>query len=208
MNQNQFQAAAGISAGVAVVWYPHVTAAMQKFGITKTADQAMFIAQVAHESGGFTALVESFNYSVQALIQTFVPNRLGMGQAKQLGRQVGEKTVPLARQAAIANLVYYQRNGNTGPGDGWKFRGRGLIQITFLSNYLECGKALGVDLVETPELLEKPEYAALSAAWFFASRGCMKYTGDVERVTLIINGGRNGLDDRRARHDHAIQALS
>ncbi|MGM3159931.1 glycoside hydrolase family 19 protein [Dickeya undicola] len=208
MNQKQFQAAAGISAALAAVWYPHVTAAMQKFGITKTDDVAMFIAQVGHESGGFTTLVESFNYSVQALIQTFVPNRLGMGQAKQLGRQAGEKSVPLARQTAIANLVYYKRNGNTGPCDGWKFRGRGLIQITFLSNYLECGKALGVDLVAAPELLEQPEYAALSGAWFFASRGCLKYTGDIERVTLIINGGRNGLDDRRARYNRAMQALS
>lgn len=208
MNQDSFQKAAGISAGLAAQWYPHITAAMQKYGITKTEDQAMFIAQVAHESAGFSSITESFNYSVQALIQLFVPNRLGMGQAKSLGRQPGEKAVPLPRQTAIANLVYCSRNGNNATGDGWKYRGRGLIQITFLANYLDCGKAIGVDLVANPELLEQHEYAALSAAWFYTSKGCLKFPGDVVRVTQIINGGQTGFDDRAARYKAALKVLS
>ncbi|MEQ4511772.1 MAG: glycoside hydrolase family 19 protein [Dickeya sp.] len=207
MNQTQFQAAAGISAQIAVIWYPHIIAAMQKFGITKTADQAMFIAQTAHESGGFTALVESFNYSQSGLSATF-GNRLSADQIAILGRQRNESSVPIERQRAIANLVYAGRMGNTQPADGWNYRGRGLIQITGRSNYKSCGNGIALDLIQSPYLLESGEYAALSAAWFYSSSGCLKYPGDVERVTLIINGGRNGLDDRRARYDRAMQALS
>ena len=97
--------------------------------------------------------------------------------------------------------------GNNGPGDGWNYRGRGLIQITGLNNYRDCGNVLKVDLVAQPELLAQDEYAARSAAWFFATKGCMKYTGDLVRVTKIINGGQNGIDDRRARYDAARKAL-
>ncbi|MGQ7147276.1 hypothetical protein ACUOA8_52045, partial [Escherichia sp. SS-MK2] len=76
--------------------------------------------------------------------------------------------------------------------------GGGLKQITGLSNYRSCGQALKLDLVTHPELLEQDDYAARSAAWFYVSRGCMLHSGDIERVTLLINGGRNGLDKRRA----------
>lgn len=98
--------------------------------------------------------------------------------------------------------------GNNTPGDGWNYRGRGLIQVTGLNNYRDCGNGLKVDLLENPELLAQGEYAARSAAWFFASKGCMKYTGDIARVTLIINGGRNGIDDRRARYVTASKVLA
>ncbi|HHN5790740.1 TPA: glycoside hydrolase family 19 protein, partial [Enterobacter hormaechei] len=92
-------------------------------------------------------------------------------------------------------------------GDGWKYRGRGLKQITGLSNYRSCGQALKLDLVTHPELLEQDEYAARSAAWFYSSRGCLLHSGDVERVTLLINGGRNGLDKRRALFNLAKSVL-
>ena len=94
------------------------------------------------------------------------------------------------------------------PGDCGKDRGRGLIQITGLSNYRDCGNGLKVDLLENPELLAQDEYAARSAAWFFSGKGCMKYTGDIARVTLILNGGRTGIDDRRARSITASQLLT
>ncbi|EOL9002631.1 glycoside hydrolase family 19 protein [Cronobacter turicensis] len=206
MDIKTFQKAAGISPELSARWHPHIVSAMAEFGIAKPVDQAMFIAQVGHESAGFTSLVENFNYSVAGLRATF-SNRLSMDQINALGRKPYEKSLPLERQRAIANLVYSKRMGNNGPNDGWNYRGRGLIQITGLTNYRDCGNGLKVDLVAQPELLAQDAHAARSAAWFFASKGGLKYPGDVTRVTQIINGGLNGIDDRRARFDAARQVL-
>ncbi|MFC2935942.1 glycoside hydrolase family 19 protein [Klebsiella michiganensis] len=207
MDINQFQKAAGVSQDLATRWHPHIMAAMKEFGISKTEDQAMFIAQAGHESGGFSRLVESFNYSIAGLAGFVRAGRLTQDQANTLGRRQGEPSLPLVRQRAIANLVYSKRMGNNGPGDGYNFRGRGLIQITGLTNYRDCGNGLKVDLVTQPELLAQDSYAARSAAWFFATKGCLKYTGYLARVTQIINGGQNGIDDRRVRYLTAKKAL-
>ena len=207
MNINQFQKASGINDALAIRWFPHIDAAMKEFGITKPEDQAMFIAQVGHESTGFNHLIESFNYSVTGLAGFVRSGRITQGQANSLGRRQGEPSLPLERQRAIANLVYSKRNGNNGPTDGWLYRGRGLIQITGLNNYRDCGSGLKVDLVKQPELLAQDEYAARSAAWFFSTKGCIKYPGDLVRVTQIINGGQNGIDDRRVRYAAARKAL-
>ena len=207
MNQSQFQQAAGISASLAARWFPHVVAAMKEFGINLQLDKAMFIAQVGHESAGFSATVENFNYSVQALINTFVPKRLSRDQALMLGRKPGESPLSIERQRAIANLVYQKRFGNNLAGDGWKYRGRSLIQTTFLDNYRATGSGIKLDLVSQPELLEKDEHAARAAAWFFVSKGCLRWSNDVARTTLIINGGDNGLVDRTARYRLARAVL-
>lgn len=181
---------------------------MKEFGITAPLDQAMFIAQMGHESGGFTRLVENLNYAAESLVPTFGKHRITAQQAAALGRTATQS----ANQRAIANLVYGgewgERNlGNQVAGDGWNYRGRGLKQITGLSNYRKCGLALKRDLVTQPELLEQDENAARSAAWFFATSGCLVYSGDVERITIIINGGKNGLDDRRRRFNMAKAVL-
>ncbi|EMC8240334.1 glycoside hydrolase family 19 protein [Klebsiella pneumoniae] len=207
MNQIDFQKAAGISAGLAARWFPHITAAMKEFGITSAIDQAMFIAQCGHESLGFNRVVENFNYSIAGLADFVRYGRLTQDQANSLGRSQSETVLPLDRQRAIANLVYSKRMGNNGATDGWFYRGRGLIQITGLNNYRDCGNALKIDLVKQPELLAKDEYAARSAAWFYTSRGCLRYPGDLARVTQIINGGQNGIDDRRARFLKAKSVL-
>jgi len=204
VNQRQFEKAAGVSAALAARWYPHIDAAMKEFGITAVNDQAMFIAQLGHESAGFTSLVESCNYSVDGLKKTF-GKRLTPYQCEMLGRVDGKQT---AHQPQIANLVYGDRMGNNNPGDGWKYRGRGLLQITGRENYTKCGTALKLDLVSTPELLIQERHAARSAAWFFALRGCLLYSGDIVRVTQIINGGQNGLADRKVRYSRAQAALS
>lgn len=208
MNQILFQKAAGISARLALRWFQHIDAAMKEFGITAPLDQAMFIAQMGHESTGFTRLVENLNYAAENLVPTFGRHRITPQQAAALGRTA---TQP-ANQKAIANLVYggewgKKNLGNQVTGDGWKYRGRGLKQITGLSNYRNCGHALKLDLVTQPELLEQDEYAARSAAWFYVSHGCLLHSGDVERVTLIINGGRKGLDKRRVLFNQAKSVL-
>ncbi|APV13496.1 glycoside hydrolase family 19 protein [Klebsiella pneumoniae] len=207
MNQTQFQKAAGISAGLAARWFPHITAAMKEFGITSAIDQAMFIAQCGHESLGFNRVVENFNYSIAGLADFVRYGRLTQEQANSLGRSQSETVLPLERQRAIANIVYSKRLGNNRVTDGWVFRGRGLIQITGLSNYRDCSAGLKVDLVAQPELLEQSSCAARSAAWFYVSKGCLKYPGDLVRVTQIINGGQNGINNRRARFLKAKSVL-
>lgn len=209
MNQTYFQQAAGISAELAVRWFPHMSTAMQEFGIVAPLDQAMFIAQTGHESAGFSVLVENLNYAASRLPGVFGKHRITQQQADAFGRTA---TQP-ANQKAIANLVYggdwgRKNLGNTQAGDGWLFRGRGLKQITGRYNYLRCGQALGVDLVNQPALLESDIYAARSAAWFYVSQGCLNYTGDVVRITRIINGGINGIDDRSSRYGAALNAMS
>ena len=99
--------------------------------------------------------------------------------------------------------------GNTQPGDGMKFKGRGLIQITGRNNYYECGSVLGWDFITSPELLEQPVNACRSAAWFWASRGLndLSDRGDFERITKRINGGLNGYQERLVYHARAKMAL-
>lgn len=207
MNLNQFERAAGISAELAARWYTHIDAAITEFGVKSPLEKAMFIAQLGHESNGFTAARENFNYSVQSLIATFVPARLTKDQALMLGRKPGENALPLERQRAIANLVYQKRFGNKLPGDGWKYRGGGLIQTTFLDNYRATGNGIKVDLVSNPELIETDLIAARSAAWFFVSKGCMEWSGAIIKCTQIINGGQNGIEDRTKRYNLAKSVL-
>ncbi|MGP5481154.1 glycoside hydrolase family 19 protein, partial [Pseudomonas helleri] len=110
----------------------------------------------------------------------------------------------------IANNVYAGRMGNSAPGDGWKYRGRGLIQLTGKTNYRRCGEALGLDLLTQPELLEKPQHACMAAAWFWGSNGLNSLAdkGDIETITQRINGGLTGLADRQAIYARALKVLA
>ncbi|ARB27274.1 glycoside hydrolase family 19 protein [Pseudomonas tolaasii] len=100
--------------------------------------------------------------------------------------------------------------GNTVKGDGSKFRGRGLIQVTGRANYVACGEALGLDLIGKPELLELPQHAAMSAAWFWSTRGLNTLADqkDFTKITRRINGGLNGQVDRQALYEKALQVLA
>ncbi|MPQ83823.1 glycoside hydrolase family 19 protein [Pseudomonas sp. MAFF 730085] len=122
-------------------------------------------------------------------------------------RYVREIWGPTAQQ-----LGYEGREdlGNTVKGDGSKYRGRGLIQITGRANYKTCGDALGLDLVDQPELLEQPQHAAMSAAWFWSTRGLNTLADqkDFAKITRRINGGLTGQADRQALYDKALQVLA
>ena len=125
------------------------------------------------------------------------------GQLKYV-KEIWGPTTAQARYEGRADL------GNSRPGDGSKFRGRGLIQITGRANYKACGEALGLDLISQPELLEKPQHACMSAAWFWASMGLntMADAGQFDKITQRINGGQNGAADRQALYARALKVLA
>ncbi|OZY41613.1 chitinase [Pseudomonas fragi] len=109
----------------------------------------------------------------------------------------------------VAQAKYEGRKdlGNTVAGDGSKYRGRGLIQITGRTNYIACGEGLGLDLVKQPELLEKPQHACMSAAWFWATKGLstLADAGQFEKITQRLNGGQNGAADRQTLYARALE---
>ena len=125
------------------------------------------------------------------------------GQLKYM-REIWGPTAAQARYEGRADL------GNTHPGDGSKYRGRGLIQITGRANYKTCGEALGLDLINQPELLEKPQHACMSAAWFWATRGLntLDDEGKFDTITRRINGGLNGQADRQTLYSRALKVLA
>ena len=130
----------------------------------------------------------------------------------QIGHESGQlKYVKEIWGPTAAQARYEGRKdlGNTVVGDGSKYRGRGLIQITGRANYMACGEGLGLDLIKQPELLEKPQHACMSAAWFWATRGlnALADAGQFERITRRINGGQNGAADRQALYALALKVL-
>jgi putative chitinase len=174
--------------------------ACSEFDISTAQRIAAFVAQCAHESGNLKFVKENLNYSAQGLCNIF-------GKYFTPDTAQGYNRNP----EAIANRVYANRMGN-GPeesGDGWRYRGRGLIQLTGHDNYVKCGQGLGVDLNEHPEYLETPEGAARSAGWFWNSRNLNQLAdiGDLKTMTKKINGGFIGLEDRIKHYEHALQAL-
>lgn len=207
MTKDQFMKAAGLSQALADKWYQHIIDTMKEFGIDTPKRQAHFIAQVGTESNGFRAVQESLNYSVTGL-QIF-GSRLTAVQREKLGRKPGELALSPARQADIANIVYGGRYGNNQSGDGWKYRGRGLKQVTFKDNYSACGKVLGLNLIDDPDLLLLDKNAARSAGWFWKANNCNQFadSGDVNGLTKRINGGFNGLQDRTERTRKAEAVL-
>jgi putative chitinase len=175
--------------------------AFDLFEINTPARQAAFLAQCAHESGNFNAMVENLNYGAKGLMGTFHKYFLDEATALHYER----------KPELIANRVYANRmgNGDEASGDGYRYRGRGLIQVTGKSNYAACGEALGADLLSEPELLETSPGAVLSAGWFWAANNLNQYAdaGDILTMTKRINGGTIGLEDRTAHYNHALHIL-
>ena len=185
-------------------WFYYLEQIIPDYGITTAPRVAAFMAQCSHESGQFTILQENLNYSdvgLQRIFPKYFPTP--------------ESTVGYARQPQkIASVVYANRMGN-GPessGDGWNYRGRGVIQITGRSNYLQCS----MDLYGTNELELNPgrlldkDAAIYSACWFWYRHdlNTLADAGDIVTMTKKINGGTNGLSERTANFQYFLQLLS
>lgn len=170
-------------------WMPH-------YGITTKERKAHFIAQILHESNLLKCVEENLNYSAQGLLKTF-PRKFSKAEAQIYANQ------PIL----IANRAYANKGGNSdeASGDGWKYRGRGLIQITLKNNYKQLSKDWGIDAITNPSLLTVPTWAVRSACWFWWKNGLNKIadTGSVKDVTKKINPGLLGLDDRIKLYNQA-----
>jgi putative chitinase len=180
-------------------WVDALNETFAKFGINTPKQQAAFIGQCSHECGNFRLLEENLNYKAATLMRLW-PKRF--------------PTLEIANQYAgqprkIANSVYANRMGNRdeASGDGYRFRGRGCIQLTGHSGYYHAGQALGVDFVMQPDLVATPQYAALTAGWFWSTHNlnALAEAGDEVACCKRINGGLIGLEDRKI---HTAQALA
>lgn len=183
-------------------WYPELAEMLPIFEVTSITRVAAFIAQTAHESGGYRLLKENLNYSAEALMRTWPSRFTTMAVASQYARQP-EK---------IANKVYSNRmgNGNEASGDGWRYIGRGLIQLTGKHNYSRFAEYAEISLEDTIEYIETPRGAVHSACWFWYTQDCNPYADvqDIEGLTKRINGGLIGLKDRIEHYNHAIDILA
>ena len=185
--------------GVAPEWSEPLTTTFVKFGMNTPKEQAAFIGQASHESGHFRLLEENLNDRAETLMKLWPKRFPTMDDANKYARN----------PQLIANHIYSNRMGNRDEqsGDGFRFRGRGLFQLTGHDNYWHCGKALGQDFVMNPDLIATPMFAALSAGWFWETHGCGKLVDNAETLCKRINGGLIGLQDRIAQSAKALQVL-
>jgi putative chitinase len=183
-------------------WVDALNATFERFDIMNPLRKAAFIAQCGHECGNFKMLEENLNYRAETLMKLW-PKRF--------------PTLEFANQYAknpkkIANMVYANRMGNRdeASGDGYRFRGRGCIQLTGHANYYHAGQALGEDFVMQPELVATPMYAALSAGFFWNTHklNVLADNRDIKMMTKRINGGFIGLADRERHYNEALAVLT
>ena len=182
-------------------WYDAICEILPEYEINTPQRVAAFIAQCAHESAGFTALKENLNYKAESLLRVFPKYFKTLDEARQYEKQP-EK---------IANRIYGGRMGN-GPeetGDGFRYCGRGLIQLTGKDNYTWFAASLDMPVEDVPEYLSTFEGALQSACWFWESNNLNQWAdkGDILTLTKRINGGTIGLDDRIKHYNHALHVL-
>lgn len=199
-------------------WLDAVVETCVEFEINTPQRIAGFLAQTSHESGGYTMLSENLNYRAATLAACWPTRFAVLGPHKKPIKDQQGKLTPTAvanaiagKPELIANMVYSSRMGN-GPaesGEGWKYRGRGLKQLTGKDNYARCGQALGLDLVGNPDLLLEPMAAARSAGWFWKANALSTFAdaGDIRGMTKKINGGFIGLEQRQKLYDKILAAV-
>ena len=175
--------------------------AMDFYKISTPLQQAAFLAQCAHESREFTATEENLNYSADRLLKVFPKYFKSLEQATLYARN----------PRAIASYVYANRMGNgaESSGDGFRYRGRGYIQLTGHDNYMQYAAASATDALNNPSLVSDPDGAALSAGWFWSKNGLNQLADkeDMIGITKRINGGLNGLQERMAYYHVARTEL-
>lgn len=183
-------------------WYEAMCEILPLWEINTEARVAGFIAQCGHESGGFKVLSENLNYSADALNKIFPKYFIKAGRNAQEYHRQPEK---------IANVIYANRmdNGDTASGDGWRFRGGGLIQLTGRHNYTKFAAAVERSLEETVDYVRTKEGALDSACWFWDENSINRYcdAGDIVTMTKRINGGTIGLEDRKKHWEHALEVF-
>lgn len=179
--------------------FPHAKESCVRYGIDNALRIAHFFAQVLHESGGFRIREESLNYTPDNLVATFGARRI----SREIANRIGRTPRHPADQQAIANAIYggewgKKNLGNDQDGDGWKFRGRGPMQLTGRANYAKFGALLGVDLVGNPDRVLDPDMLFEIPAAYWRNRGCNAHADadDLRLVTIAINGGTIGIKDR------------
>lgn len=184
-------------------WYDPICNILPNYQITSVLRVAAWLAQMGYESNDLIEIEENLNYSAKGLLATF-PRYFTPDLANQYQRN----------PQMIANRVYANRmgNGDESSGDGYNYRGRGLVQITGKENYTSCSNALYGDtsLVDTPDLLCQIDGAISSSCWYWNSRNLNQLAdvGDIKSITYRINGGYNGLDERVNRYSKCLQILN
>lgn len=201
--------AAGVSPTQAKVFADPLSAACLLHDIGKPARIACFVAQCIHESTGFSELEENLYYRDAERVARLFLTAFDTNRDRIISPSEIEAARPYTRNpVALANRAYANRYGNRdeASGDGWRYRGRGLIGTTFLDNYRAAGLAIGRPYVSEPDLLSCPPDACFTAAYYFASRGCnaMADAGNVDAITKAINPGMAGAKERR---DLTVQAM-
>lgn len=213
MNLSELRRAASTTAAIAQEWYEPLQNAMRLFEINTPKRQAAFIAQMAHESGGFTCLSESLYYKDPVRIAQIFKTGFDLNHNGKVDPAEIEFAKGYTRNSVkLANRAYANRNGNgnESSGDGYRYRGRGPLQTTGKGNYEKTGKGIGVDLVANPDLLKDPKYGALAAAWYWKVNGCNELAdaGRFSDITVAINGkAMQGQTDRLARWKVAKEVL-
>lgn len=203
MDMQKFATALGCTVMRAEPWLDAFIAAIAEH---KVQNVAMFLAQVGHETAGLSHLEENLNYSAQRLTAVWPSRFLTLAAA----------SVYANNPERLANMVYGGRMGNrdTLSGDGWRYRGRGPLQVTGANNYKRAGEATGLQLLQRPELLLEPAAGVTVAAWHFVT--CGADTSDIDKSSDLVNLGRltsrwgdaEGFQDRKVRFERALKALA
>lgn len=189
------------SLGIQPQWVDAINTTFDKFGINTPVRQACFIGQASHECNNFRTLEENLNYKAEALMRLWSKRFPTLEIANQYAKNPQK----------IANKVYADRMGNRdeASGDGYRFRGRGCFQLTGHANYFHAGTACGVDFVMQPDLVATPQYAPMTAGWFWNTHELNQFADSRDYVTMTkrINGGTIGLEERVAKIEAMLRIL-